>query len=176
MKRIKQGIMLMSFLVSLPATVFAEEAKIAAETAPASFNAWRDCGIGAMIFDETPMAAIISNVYWDSGTTALTSAAGSRDTCFGKTVIAASYIHETYSRLEEETAKGKGQHVAAMLTIMGCGSQSHADIIGSVRNEFAKSVNDASFGAKTTAAKAEVYNAIVQNKIATEYAAQCQII
>ncbi|MDH5393100.1 MAG: DUF3015 domain-containing protein [Gammaproteobacteria bacterium] len=165
MKHFKKYLMLLALVIALPATAQA-----------AGKSAYTQCGIGAMLFENDATLAVVSNVIWDSGTTALTSAAASEDTCKGSAASAALYIHETYSNLEEETAKGEGQHVVAVLNIMGCESQSHANIIGSIRNEFAKSVSDASFAEKSTSMKAKVYSDIVQNKVTTQYAAQCQVI
>src|SRR5688572_5993856 len=47
----------------------------AASKAPgAGPNPFSDCGIGAALFPKTGWAAVTSNVIWDIGTTALTSA------------------------------------------------------------------------------------------------------
>ena len=52
-------------LAALPMTGMAQKKK--------ELNPWIDCGIGAMIFTETNWAAVISNVIWDLGTTAVIS-------------------------------------------------------------------------------------------------------
>lgn len=156
--------------------VFGMMMLLPAMSSAAEINAWKDCGIGAMIFDENPQAAAISNIIWDSGTTALTSATASEDSCNTKETETAQYILETYTNLEEEAAKGGGQHVVAMLDIMGCESASHTSIIGSVRSEFAKSVNDASYVNQTTLMKAENFHNVVKRKIKSQFAGQCQII
>lgn len=46
-------------------------------------NAWKHCGIGAMIFNDNETAAAISNVIWDLGTTALSSKISSQESCEG---------------------------------------------------------------------------------------------
>lgn len=139
-------------------------------------NPWTDCGIGAMIFENITWAAAISNVIWDLGTTAVTSNASSQNTCSGKNAKVAMLIGTTYANLEEETVKGSGQHLQAMLNIMSCDSASHQSIISSVRSEFGQSLRDASYAEKTPLMKAEGYYNIVQAKISGEYAHQCHAI
>ena len=163
MKKINKLIALFALVMVFPATGSAKDA-------------YTECGIGAMIFDDNPTGAIISNVIWDLGTTALTSAAASEDSCKGKGAATASYIMNTYSNLEEETAKGEGKHITAMLNIMGCESASHSNIIGSIRGDFAKSMSNPANAEKTTMMRAKEYHEVVRNKVNTEYAAQCQII
>jgi len=137
-------------------------------------NPWTDCGIGAMIFAETPAAAAISNVIWDLGTTAVTSAGTSNNTCEGKKVAAARFVTETYANIEEETVKGKGNHLNAMLNIMGCDAASHSAIIKSVRSDFTHSIQGTSYTDKTSVEKAQQYYGIIQNQISNNYSAQCK--
>ena len=128
-----------------------------------------------MIFDETPWAAAISNVIWDLGTTAVTSAQTSEETCEGKDVQAAIFIQETYANLEEETAQGSGQHVSAMLSILGCDSAAHSDIISSVRGDFANAISESGYAEKTVQNKAENYYMLIKSRVASDFAQQCQI-
>ena len=155
------------FVVALvfPVVSSAEEKKL---------NPWTDCGIGAMIFKKTPVAAVISNVIWDLGTTAVTSAGVSEHTCEGEDAQAALFVNKTYANLAEETAKGDGQHVTAMLNILGCEESSHADIISSVRTDFAQSVQNPAYLGKSSTSKAEDYYNIVQASVSGKFAKQCQ--
>ncbi|MCC5879985.1 MAG: DUF3015 domain-containing protein, partial [Idiomarina sp.] len=59
-------------IVALSASVYTTDVK-----AVDDINPWQHCGIGAMIFDDNTTAAAVSNVIWDSGTTAFTSATAS---------------------------------------------------------------------------------------------------
>ena len=140
-------------------------------------NPWVDCGIGAMIFSDTAWAAVSSNIIWDLGTTAVTSAYGSVNTCEGSRVVkAALFINETYANLEEETAQGEGQHMTAMLNIMGCEGAAHAGIITAVRADFAAEVAQADYAQKTDLAKAQAYYNNVVSKATGEFAQSCQVI
>jgi len=140
-------------------------------------NPWTDCGIGAMIFSETPAGAAISNVIWDLGTTAVTSAGVSEETCEGdKEAVAARFVYEAYASLEEETAKGDGEHVRAMLSMMGCESTSHEGIIGSIRGDFRKVMSEPDYVTKTALAKSEGYYNIVTATVGKQYSQQCQAL
>jgi len=148
----------------------------AAEQEAKDLNPWTDCGIGAMIFDNTKWAAAISNVIWDLGTTAVTSAGLSKQTCSGKNAKVAMFIGTTYANLEDETVKGDGQHLHAMLNIMNCDSAAHENIIGSVRSEFGQSLRDETYASKSSLEKAEGYYNLVQAKVSGQYAHQCHAI
>lgn len=139
-------------------------------------NPWTECGLGAMIFANTPWAAAISNVIWDFGTTAVTSAFSSEHTCSGKRVVAALFINETYANIEEETANGSGEHISAMLNIMGCESAAHQDIVGELRNGLSASAMNASYSGKSVSDKAQDYYQTLDKVITTQYAQKCTSI
>ena len=168
----------LSLLLIAPAISFAEGEAAAPAAAQASkLNPWVDCGIGAMIFSDTKWAAVSSNIIWDLGITAVTSAAVSENTCEGSRVVAAArFITETYANIEEETVQGEGQHVTAVLNILGCESASHAGIITAVRADFGATVGQSDYLQKTAQAKAEAYYNIVEAKATGEYAQSCQAI
>ena len=118
-------------------------------------NPWKQCGIGAMIFDDNPTVAAISNIIWDLGTTAVTSASASEDSCEGAKVVAAQFITETYASIEHDLVKGKGDHLSAMLNIMSCSD----DSAQTIRTELAVNLANDDFANASTEAKAEsLYN------------------
>lgn len=92
-------------------------AMFSAPQAAADINPWQDCGLGAMVFEDNGVAAAISNLIWDLGTTAVTSATVSRDTCKGDFIAKATYINENYDQIETDLAIGEGQHLNAMLDL-----------------------------------------------------------
>ncbi len=81
-------------------------------------NPWKDCGIGAMIFEDNGVAAAISNIIWDLGTTAVSSKVSSEDSCEGVEVQAAQFIQDNYDQVIEETSQGAGSHLTAMLDML----------------------------------------------------------
>jgi len=180
---------LAAMALCLPLSSFAEGDQAAA-AAPAAtpagpikasstgepMNPWTDCGIGAMIFDETKWAAVTSNVIWDAGITATTSAVSSKHVCEGKKVAAAFFINTTYANLEEETANGSASHTTAMLNILGCDSAVQPAIAESIRTQFSSYVATDSYAEKSQSEKAQGYYFIVNGVTSGEYAQQCQMI
>lgn len=121
-------------------------------------NAWKHCGIGAMIFDDNGTAAAISNIIWDLGTTAVSSKISSVDSCEGKMATAAVFIQNNFNNVIEETSQGSGAHLTAMLDILEVNEADRAEVVTAVRAEMAVSV------AANEAANPEAfYNAVVAN-------------
>lgn len=83
-------------------------------------NPFSDCGIGAAIFKDTAWAAATLNIIWDFGTTAVTSATLSPQTCAKKNVKAAMLIRDSYAQVIEDAARGRGEHLAAVLDTLSC--------------------------------------------------------
>jgi len=139
----------------------------------ASKNIWTQCGIGAMIFRETGWAAAISNIIWDLGTTASSSASSSEDQCAGKQASAAKFINVAYSNIEEEIVIGEGAHLDAMLDILGCDAAARPEIISGIRTDFSKTLSDPSYSARTHVQKSEAfYNDLMEN-VTVKYGKHC---
>jgi hypothetical protein len=118
----------------------------AADSKPGSGpNPYTDCGIGAALFKETHWAAVTSNVIWDLGTTAITSATASPQTCSGKKVAAAKFIIDTYTRLVEEAAAGRGENLSAALDIFECGKPNRGPAIQQIRRDMGKVVSSVDY-------------------------------
>ena len=105
-------------------------------------NAWQDCGIRAMIFPENGAAAAISNIIWDLGTTAVTSASASEDSCASERVQTARFVNEAYQSLEDEIVRGEGKHITAMLNLMNCDASAHNSVSAQIRSDFADQLVD----------------------------------
>ena len=157
--------MKLSLVVAASAVILS----LAAPTAQAQqkINPWKHCGIGAMIFDDNGAAAAISNIIWDLGTTAVTSNISSQESCEGVKVAAAQFINDSIVNLEEETVVGEGQHLTAMLNMMGCDTTAHPAIINAVRADLDVSESNN---------KAEAYYLQLEDKTSGQFAAQCQAI
>ncbi len=98
------------------------------------------CGIGAMIFQETAVAAAISNIIWDLGTTAVTSNVSSPESCAGKRVQSAMYINTTYAKLETETAMRLGRLLTGLANVMGCKAEAREPLFARVRLDMASTM------------------------------------
>lgn len=175
MNKILKAIAALS-LLALSAVSMSASAADAAKANSKVLNPWTDCGIGAMIFVNYPVAAVISNVIWDLGTTAVTSNMSSQNTCSGMNTKVAMLIGATYANLEEETVKGDGQHLQAMLGMMNCNTAARGDIISSVRSDFNQALGNVAYAEKATMVKAEEYYNLVQAKVSGEFASQCKAI
>jgi len=103
-------------------------------------SAYSQCGIGAAIFQKNETAAIISNVVWDLGTTALSSQTSSPSSCSGVNKKAAAFIYETYPILEEDVVKGSGAHLSALMEMVGCDDSSAGQVAASMQTDLIKSL------------------------------------
>lgn len=156
-------------LVAAAAAVVVSLAVAPAAQAQQKLNPWKQCGIGAMIFNDNGAAAAISNIIWDLGTTAVSSNISSQDSCEGAKVAAAQFINDSIVNIEEETVVGNGQHLTAMLNMMGCEATVHQAIINAVRV-------DLDVSAVNNNAKAEAYYLQLEDKTSGQFVAQCQVI
>lgn len=129
----------------------------------ADVNPWQDCGIGSMVFPDNGTASAISNVIWDLGTTAVTSATASEDTCGSDRVKTAQFIDETYNNLEEDLVKGEGTHLNALANMMSCSANAQTQI----RTELAGKLVSADFNTATKSAKAETLFTIAESACST---------
>jgi len=182
MPHIKKAILGLGLLVVLVAgtqSVFADESKkddkpaasVKDDKAPGSGpNPWADCGIGAALFSDTKWAAVISNVIWDIGITAVISATASPQTCSGKHVAAANFINQTYANLAEETAAGKGEHLSAVLNLLECRVDRHPEAIAQVRRATAALVSAPSYVDQSHVQKASAYYTAVESAVAANCA------
>ncbi|MCG7497798.1 DUF3015 domain-containing protein [Vibrio sp. Of7-15] len=129
-----------------------------------SINPWTQCGIGAMVFNDNPQAAAISNVIWDLGTTAVSSNISSESNCEGSEVKTAMFIQQSYNNIIEETAQGNGDHLTAMLDLLEVDAAAREDVLSGVRANMAQTVSQPEYATSTTPEKAEMYyNALIIN-------------
>lgn len=134
-------------------------------------NPYVDCGIGAALFPDTHWAAVTSNVIWDAGTTALTSATMSPQTCSGKKVAAALFIRDSYEQLAEETAQGQGEHLATVLGMMECSGTQQQAAAAITRENMGQVVRQADFATLPRIEKAARFYNAVQSAAAQSCAA-----
>ncbi len=139
-------------------------------------NVWRSCGIGAMIFTKTGWAAITSNIIWDLGTTATSSNVSSDDLCEGAAANTAEFVNESYANLEEETAKGEGEHLTAMLNMLGCDAKAHPAIISNVRSDLQTQISGSNYSKSSRSENAERYFNTVIDEVTQKHASECKSI
>lgn len=120
-------------------------------------NPYSDCGIGAALFTENKTLAVTSNVIWDIGTTAVTSATASPETCNGKKVAVATFILESHDRLTEDTARGNGTHLTALLDLMEVAASERPQVIAALRAEMADNIAQPTYVSADRIGKATVF-------------------
>lgn len=155
-------------IIGGPMTASAQEKEPGSGPSP-----YVDCGIGAALFPNTHWAAITSNVIWDLGTTAVTSATASPETCQGSSAKAAKFIHDTYDRVVENTARGEGEHLTALMQIYGCTSDSHAEIVSAIRGEIGETVSQDSYAEMSALEKSEAYFQVIDSSVKSDFSESC---
>jgi hypothetical protein len=142
-------------VVALSAT-FTSNLYAADKAAGSGPNPYSDCGIGAALFTENKTLAVTSNVIWDIGTTAVTSATASPETCNGKKVAVATFILESYDQLTEDTARGEGEHLTTLLQLMEVQPQQQAVVVANIRSQMAKQLTSADYLTADKVAKSTI--------------------
>ena len=154
----------MNFKLAMIATVLASSVSgfAMAKEAGSGPNPYSDCGIGAALFTENKTLAVTSNVIWDIGSTAVTSATASAETCNGKTVAVATFILESFDSLAEDTARGEGEYLTALLDLMEVSAEQRAQVVSKLRVEMAQQVVQPAYVAADRIGKAtRCFNATV---------------
>lgn len=175
-KKLSLATCLVAVVLSTSTTVFADDnntpqasatnsTPVQQKAAGSGPNPFSDCGIGAALFSETKWAAVSSNVIWDVGITALTSATSSPQTCSGKKVAAALFINQTYDKLVEESASGQGEHLTTVLNVFGCDSARHMNAIHQIRSAMGKAVSTPDYIDQTHLDKASGFYTIVEEAV-----------
>jgi|SRR6056297_1350500 len=120
---------------------------------------YTECGLGAMIAPNNAAVAAVTNVTWDLGTTAISSDATTPENCKGNSASAAALIFEAYPSIEQDLARGEGEHLSALLQFAGC--QGDADLAASLRDDLASLAGSEEYSDRTTFERAEdLYEAL----------------
>jgi len=152
---------------SLALAVCASSFNASAEKAPGSGpNPFSDCGIGAALFKDTKWAAVSSNVIWDIGITAITSATASPETCSGVKVVTAKFIIDNYDNIAEEIAEGTGTHLTSMYNVLGCGANVQTQMTTNIRHGMAKATAESDYQDQTLVQKSsELYDLVNKSSV-----------
>jgi len=171
MKSIKTAV-LMLFAVSVFSTTPAHSREFG--------DIYRECGIGGMIFqkdtESNRILAIISNVTWDLGTTAILSDASSEGNCTGGSVAAAEFAMQAYPSIERDLAKGEGEYLHTMLNLMGCESNVQAALTDDLRVDMANAMATGDFESADRYGKASTLFNTVSTRINQSYSTTCNAV
>ncbi len=141
---------------------------------PENVNPWQQCGIGIAVFPDNGTAAAISNVIWDLGTTAVSSALSSPENCQGTSMSAAMFIQRAHDPLITDTAVGEGEYLNTLLTGIACDESVKPAVVADLRDYMAAQVQDASYVEMDHSAKAEAYFMALRDVVRTDYATTCE--
>lgn len=115
---------------------------------------YTDCGLGAMIAPNNDAVAAVTNVTWDLGTTAISSNASSPETCQGGEAESVALILRSYPELERDLANGEGEHLDALMSLVGVGAEQQTVVIESMRRDFASLVSADDYATSSRETKA----------------------
>ncbi|WP_299776036.1 DUF3015 family protein [uncultured Tateyamaria sp.] len=137
-------------------------------------NPWQECGIGAIVFPDNGAASAISNIIWDLGTTAVSTALSSPDQCQGATVQVAAFVSQGYDHISRETVVGDGMYLQTLMDGINCDPAIQPALLADVRDDFAAQLQDPDFSAKDDSGKAEAYFLGLRDVVQTNYADSCE--
>ncbi len=106
---------------------------------------YTQCGLGGLLSNpmkdpfKEPMA-VITNITWDLGTTAITSNISSDGTCAGDPTKVAAFINTSYDKLEQELAQGEGEYLDTLVSMTKPADTTKEAYIASIRSDFANVV------------------------------------
>ena len=130
---------------------------------------YTDCGLGGLIGSAigpeddrvANVAAVVTNITWDLGTTAISSNITSPDTCARGEAKTAAFIYDSYEPLEQDIASGHGAYLDALAALAGHEGQAQQRFVAAVRAGFVKLVAAPDYHEQDRFAKAEaLYNLV----------------
>lgn len=126
---------------------------------------YTECGLGAMIAPRNGTVAAITNVTWDLGTTAVSSNITCPSACNGEQEKVASFIYESYDSLEKDLAKGKGEYLDSLMSLIEYDSKAKDHLISNLRSGFKDTVSQPDYVRKTQYQKAETLYHLVYKHV-----------
>ena len=135
------------------------------------------CGIGGLLFgNSNPTLAIISNVSFDLGTTAAISDGSDGCNVDSNETTAAIFIHESFDVLEADLAKGEGEYLTSLASIMQCEDRAISNATASVRDAFGKVVTSEDYSTMSAFEKSDALYQIVLPQLADEETLSCSTL
>lgn len=129
---------------------------------------YTDCGLGALIAqgikDESTadIVAIVTNVTWDLGTTAVSSNITSPNSCARGNAKTAAFILKSYAQLEKDLVLGNGRYLDALAEVAEVAPADKPAFAQAIRAEFAKQAAAADYELLSRQEKAEqLYDIVI---------------
>ncbi len=129
---------------------------------------YTDCGIGGLLTSPIPeggtqkFLAVVSNIVWDLGTTAISSNMSSVGTCAsGKKEKVAAFINTSYEELEKDLAKGEGVYLDTLVSMVKPENVDNISYKAQLRKDFSMVVASADYEKMNQYQKTEsLYNIV----------------
>lgn len=129
---------------------------------------YTDCGIGGLLTAPIPeggaqkFLAVVSNIVWDLGTTAISSNISSVGTCAsGKKEKVAAFINTSYEELEKDLAKGEGVYLDTLVSMVKPENVDNISYKAKLRKDFSMIVASADYEKMNQYQKTEsLYNIV----------------
>lgn len=134
---------------------------------------YKECGLGGMLFSGHPTAAVISNILWDWGTTAISSDVSSPESCAGGEASTAALIHDGYEFLEKDLARGSGDYLDTLMALSGCNTDVYQPLTLALREGFSASVAVEGYTNQTQFQKAEKLYTLFYSLVDGDFSTSC---
>ena len=129
---------------------------------------YTDCGIGGLLTAPIPeggghdFLAVVSNIVWDLGSTAISSNVSSVDTCAsGKKEKVAAFINNSYQELEKDLAKGEGVYLDTLISMAKPENMDNISYKTQLRSDFSNVVSSVDYEKMNQYQKSEsLYNIV----------------
>ena len=145
-------------------------------SAASSASYLKECGTGHVLAGDAMggYAAVTLNLS-SSTSDASTSRLSTPELCGKSLWAAARFIDTNLPLIEQDTAMGGGEHLVAMLDILGCDESARASVVEGIRNDFTQSVSGSEYDKLSHQQKVENYFNIMSNQV-VKASAQCKAV
>ena len=122
---------------------------------------YTECGLGAMIAPTNSAVAAVTNVTWDLGTTAISSNISSPESCRGGQEKTAAFIHQGYQKLEMDIAKGDGDYLDQLISLIEVEDGDRQSVVSKIRRDLSAMVASDNYNSMTRYEKSQaLYNIV----------------
>ena len=136
---------------------------------------YSECGLGAIIAPRNEGVAAVTNVTWDSGTTAISSNVTTPESCQGGQEKTASFIHDSYQHLEKDLANGNGKYLDTLIALSGCNAETRPALAQALRSDFAQSVSAPGYSHQNRFEQANGLYDLLYKRIDTDFSGACNV-
>lgn len=122
---------------------------------------YTQCGLGGILFGNVSnVLAVVVNVSTTLGLPAILSATVAPEICGGRLTARAVFIKENFPSIEQDLSSGRGEHLAALNSLMACPTASSR-----LRNEYARYTLTPNYKEANTSANSEELFRIVNDNL-----------